>query len=77
MYPKYYIDANLEQAGEVECRLQEKKQYDYLITLTKHQLDEQKAKSGATSTSSTSSSGTSTSKQRHDLLPLGECADYR
>ena len=40
---KHNIDANLEQPGEVEQRLQEKKkQYDAMVTLSKQQLEEKK-----------------------------------
>ena len=37
---KYYIDSNLEEAGDVEKRLQEKKtQYDKLVQLHQEQLE--------------------------------------
>ena len=40
---KHYIDANLEQAGEVEQRLLEKKtQSDAMVKLPKQQLEEKK-----------------------------------
>lgn len=62
---KHYIDANLEQAGEVERRLQEKKkQYDSLISLSKQQIEEKVKKSSTEDTSSATKG----------VLPLGEGA---
>ena len=65
---KYYIDSNLEEAGEVEKRLLERKgQYDKLVQLHQEQLEAKKAKKPEEEEEEDAHSS-------KDVLPIGEGA---
>ena len=59
---KYYIDFNLEEAGEVEKRLVEKKvQYDRLVSLTQENISRKSSRLLVES-----------EEDKSEVLPLGE-----